>query len=131
MYNDKHPYLKVASVSSIKSLNKGAQQSSPVSDILAKSSAVAVGPTKGTFDLFTIQGELKVFQNEIKFKLDVDRSFEHLYVLDNNSTMNADDLFLKPSENTNMSFDYKGITYYCTMNQNYNVSDCKNVIACV
>lgn len=130
LFNDSHPYLKIASVLPIKDLRNGVIESSTASDKLVESPTIVSGPTLGTYSMYTIQGELQIILNEIKFKLDIDRSFQHLYMLEKSSAKNGEEnVFQKPSEHTNMSFDYENSTYYCKMDMNSSIDECRQVIA--
>ena len=130
LFNDNHPYLKIASVLPIKDLRKWVIESSKDSDKLVESPMIVSGPTLGTYNMYTIQGELQIILNEIKFKLDIDRSFQHLYMLEKSSTKNREEnVFQEPSEHTNMSFGYENSTYYCKMDMNSSIDECRQVIA--
>lgn len=129
LFNEYHPNLKIASVLPIKDLKNEALESSKDSDKVEQSPTFISGPTLETYSMFTIRGEIKVILNEIKLKLDVDRSFQHLFMLDNSSTKYGENVFREPSEQTNMSFDYENSTYYCNIDMNGNIIECKQVIA--
>lgn len=129
LFNQNHPLLEFASVLPLKSLKRGDQEPPVTSMKLCKKASYVSSPTQQTYSLATQQGEFRVILNEVKVKLDKDRSFQHLYVSQSWSAKNKEDFFRKPSLNSNMSFEYNNNTYYCKMSGKDMVDKCKEVVA--